>query len=365
MNSKVLSVLLVILVAASTVTGVLTLIQQNGMKKEIETITEAYNSSQDTAQEDDILICGEYKVSSTKEISDAYISGDTSALSDRDKETLDMAKKVIDAYIKSDMSDFDKEYEIYKYLTKEMHFDSGLLTVIPTTADDCDNPYGVLKYKSAVCVGYATTFRLFMQMMGIECKVVHSTDMTHTWDLVKLDGEWYHTDCYFDAETSNCMNFNMNDSLCAANHSWNTEFFPEATGTKYNFTFINCEEIENIYAIPEFVSKKIEQGSTSLSCKFKEEIAKDDEDTAGYIVNCIINALNNSDEEKYYESNWSKNDDGEYVLSIYCTYTSEETDFDLSDDVKEKADEAISEYFTLFDEEYFGDDFDYYGEANG
>ena len=55
---------------------------------------------------------------------------------------------------------------------------------------------GVLKYHNAVCVGYATTFRMFMQMMGIECKVEHNTEKFHSWDVVKIDGDWYITDIY-------------------------------------------------------------------------------------------------------------------------------------------------------------------------
>lgn len=49
-----------------------------------------------------------------------------------------------------------------------------------------------------------------MQMMDIECKVVHTTDRIHSWDEVKLDGEWYHTDIYSDAGSPNYSHFNMN-----------------------------------------------------------------------------------------------------------------------------------------------------------
>ena len=122
--------------------------------------------------EDYVKIADNYEIKPTTNISDAYKSGDTSKLTDKEKETLDMAKKAIkDMKITDSMSDFEKEKAVYDWMTKKLQQDSGALTVIPSTQEDCDNPYGVLKYHNAVCVGYATTFRMFMQMMAIECKV--------------------------------------------------------------------------------------------------------------------------------------------------------------------------------------------------
>ena len=149
--------------------------------------------------EDYVTIAEQYEIKPTTNISDAYKSGDTSKLTDREKETLDMAKDALkEMKIKDGMSDFEKEKAVYDWMTSSLQYDSGALTVIPSTQEDCDNPYGVLKYHNAVCVGYATTFRMFMQMMDIECMVEHNTEKYHSWDLVKIDGDWYITDIYSD-----------------------------------------------------------------------------------------------------------------------------------------------------------------------
>ena len=34
---------------------------------------------------------------------------------------------------------------------------------------------------------------------GNECKVEHNTEKFHSWDVVKIDGDWYITDIYSDA----------------------------------------------------------------------------------------------------------------------------------------------------------------------
>ncbi|MBR6392332.1 MAG: transglutaminase domain-containing protein, partial [Eubacterium sp.] len=176
-------------------------------KKTETAINQLQGEAEDVDREDDVTIAGTYTIKSTTQISDAYISGDSSKLDDSDKETLDMASAVIDEVIKPSMNDFEKEKAIYDWLTAKLTSNTGILTVVPTRNGDNDNPHDVLKYRSAVCVGYATTFRLFMQMLKIECKVIHSSDLTHSWDLVKLDDGWYHTDCYMDNETNNYQNF--------------------------------------------------------------------------------------------------------------------------------------------------------------
>lgn len=302
-----------------------------------------YGETKDPAREDNVVIADEYEIKSTLPISDAYKSGDTSKLSDRDKETLDMAKEVIDKIITKEMSDFEKEQAIYRYLTKDLESSTDVLNVIHEDNDsDNDNPHDVLKNHSAVCVGYATTFRLFMQMMDIECMVVHSSDLIHSWNLVKLDdGCWYHTDCYMDAGDTNYMSFNMDDTACAQSHDWNTDFFPAAKGVKYNYIFSICEEIKDVYAVPEWVMKAVKEKKTVISCTFKEEISPENEDVAAYMTETLEEQVNFSD-KLYTSYRWIKNSEDKYVLCFYFEY--EDTAGDsLSEKTKEKVENKIEE----------------------
>ncbi|MDD7642546.1 MAG: hypothetical protein PUK75_08755, partial [bacterium] len=60
-------------------------------------------------QEDGFKVMDQYEIRSTTHISDAYIKNDPSGLSAEDKETYDMAKKVLDQIIKDHMSGYEKE----------------------------------------------------------------------------------------------------------------------------------------------------------------------------------------------------------------------------------------------------------------
>ena len=316
-------------------------------KKTSEAINQMVGAVEDVNQEDDVTIAGRYVIKSTTQISDAYISGDTSALSDSDKETLDMAKEVLAEIITPEMNDYEKEKAVYIWLTSKLTNNTSILTVIPETNTENDNPHDVLKYHSAVCVGYATTFRLFMQMLGIECKVVHSSDLTHSWDLVKLDGDWYHTDCYFDNPNSTFRNFNMDDNHCVLSHDWTREYFPAAKGQKYNYIFSISEKLESIYDVPEWLTKAILDRKAVISCTFNKEITPETEKDAQYLVNQITDLM--SSYENFGVSNeWMQNDNKQYVLCFYIDFYEDNQEPD--EETKEKIDEVINKAVDEYNE---------------
>lgn len=220
------------------------------------------------AREDDVDI-GSYQIRSTTAISDAYKSGDSSALDDKQREVLDMASAALEEIVTGGMTDFEKEKAVYDWMTHELQQDRGLLTVIPTSQADCDNPYGALKYHNAVCVGYATTFRLFMHMLDIPCMVVHNSERYHSWDLVQLDGEWYHTDIYSDAGRGNYTCFNISDAMMQSRgQQWDTSFFPAASGVKYNMAYLNSVPGIAPQELPGAIRKALDDGVSLLSFRY-------------------------------------------------------------------------------------------------
>ena len=133
---------------------------------------------------------------------EAYKSGTTEGLNEQDKYVLEQAKKVIDENITDGMSDYEKEKAIYDWQMAYTAYNDNSLAPIASGGQYSHLPYGVFKYHQAICVGHATTFKLLMDMLDIECQIIHSTEEgEHAWDLVKLDDEWYHCDVTFDGGT--------------------------------------------------------------------------------------------------------------------------------------------------------------------
>lgn len=54
--------------------------------------------------------------------------------------------------------------------------------------------YGALVTGDTVCKGYAMAWKVLMDRLGIPCLVVCKGDKTHLWNMVQVDGEWYHID---------------------------------------------------------------------------------------------------------------------------------------------------------------------------
>ena len=298
-------------------------------------------------KENDVTIANEYVIHDTSKISDAFLSGDTSSLSDKEKETLDMASAVLKEVITDKMSDYDKELAVYEWMTTSLRNDSGLLPVVPTTQEDCDNPYGVLKYHNAVCVGYATTFRLFMQMLQIPCMVVHNTEAFHTWDLVQLNGHWYHTDIYSDISEIRFAHFNRNDAMQEADQTWDKDFFPKADGEEYCYALQKAAVKKDVFEVPAELREKMDKGENYISYR----IPKDQADRSVLILETFLSRLQ---EKLQYGARpdiegiswqWIALDK-DYLLSISISPNSSDIDLsELSEEELERIDAVMDEVF--------------------
>lgn len=177
----------------------------------------------------------------------AYRSGDSSALSEMNRSILDAAKDVIASEISDDMSDYEKELAIHDFITGWSRFDYSVFgrSAADGFTDGSDTPYGVLIDRSAMCHGYSSTFQLFMDMLDIECMTVFgipgSNGVEHSWNMVKLDGEWYCVDCAWDDPIGGSPGhtyFNVTSDYLRSGsiHRWDESSVPEATGTTYAYS---------------------------------------------------------------------------------------------------------------------------------
>jgi len=98
-------------------------------------------------------------------------------------------------------NDFEAIYAVHNYLC-------DTVTYAPEDKQDyviCHSAYGALHAGIAVCDGYAKTFKLILNKMGIECDVVYND--THAWNTVKLDDAWYMVDLTCDDSSGESANY--------------------------------------------------------------------------------------------------------------------------------------------------------------
>ena len=195
----------------------------------------------------------------------AYRGGDKSRLDAEDAFVLDKLTEVIDEIITSDMTDYEKEKAVYDWQHRWVTYSDENLNPISAAADNY-TPYGVLRSHNAICVGNATTFKLFMDALNIPCKIIHSTESgEHAWNIVQLEGEWYHVDLTFDGSSGSRPGyayFNVPDSVKDdGNWPWDHSEIPAANGTKYCYMLNNAAECDDLYGIPEAIKTAMDDGA--------------------------------------------------------------------------------------------------------
>ena len=107
----------------------------------------------------------------------------------------------------------------------------------------------------AICMGYANTFQLFMDLLDIPCVTVIGASggsrEDHAWNLVQLDGDWYAVDTTWDDplgsyvgvpaanEKEHHRYFNVtSDFLRQTDHQWDYDAVQEATGTRWTWSVL-------------------------------------------------------------------------------------------------------------------------------
>ncbi len=142
------------------------------------------------------------------------------------------AKSILKDIINDSMSDYEKLDKIYDYVTHEIYYDSN--TNIPRVSHTA---YGALKYKIAVCDGYAEALHILLDLAGVENIIIHGADklngIGHAWNLVKINGKYYHVDSTGDSSSPNQRNFFMlSDDQAGRYLTWKTKNYPAAP-TRY------------------------------------------------------------------------------------------------------------------------------------
>lgn len=96
--------------------------------------------------------------------------------------------------------------------------------------------YNLVVNGKGVCAAYTSATQLLLHMMKIDCRSVLGTKkMNHIWNIIDVNGEWYHTDVTWDDPVTkngeNCRQvryFLLSRAEMECDHEWdNPETYPE------------------------------------------------------------------------------------------------------------------------------------------
>lgn len=185
----------------------------------------------------------------TSAILAAWESGEEDGLSEKDAAILARCRELFAEHITDGMTDFEKELALHDALVRlgdydETVYDSG------TGLSDNTNPYGLLVEGYGICLAYAASFQLLMDLAGVECITVvgasSSSTSDHAWNMVRLEGEWYCVDPTWDdpigGESVSPNQWDMvhheyfnvtSDYMRQTDHQWDYDSVPEADAVRF------------------------------------------------------------------------------------------------------------------------------------
>lgn len=138
----------------------------------------------------------------------------------------DKVNEVLANIITDGMTDEQKEKAINDYIVLNIAYDTSLVQ---------HSAYaGLFGNKKTVCQGYALLAYKMLTTSGIEARIVTgNAGGPHAWNLVKINGNWYHLDCTWNDPVPDVPNkvsykyFNLQDDQLSS-RTWDKTKYPAA-----------------------------------------------------------------------------------------------------------------------------------------
>ena len=111
-------------------------------------------------------------------------------------------ENILSQVIFEDMTQWEMALAVHDYLAINSHYDETL---------ERNTNYDILVNGTGVCSGYAMAYLDIMTRLSIDCRFVESQPMLHAWNMVKIDGNWYHVDVTHDDPTPDSYGYVSHD----------------------------------------------------------------------------------------------------------------------------------------------------------
>ncbi len=169
--------------------------------------------------------------------------------------------------------EYERELLLHDALAKSIVYKDG--------GKHAHNAYGALVMGEAVCEGYARAFQYLLYQSGIQCLMAEGTSIKpstglsegHAWNVVRIDGQYYHVDLTWD-DTDNADTpvmypyFNLTTAQINENHTIKIESsyaLPDGVATAKNFHVKNGTRLTE-YTVESVAQILNKTGNTHIYC---------------------------------------------------------------------------------------------------
>ena len=133
----------------------------------------------------------------------------------------DELKMITKSLIKEDMTEVEKVRAINDYIINRYEYDYTLKSI---------SVYSALTTSLAVCQAYSMTAYKMLNYAGIENRIVVGKikDVLHSWNMVKIKGNWYQLDITNNDSIEKDKYFLVgSDTLIANEYAWDRDKYPK------------------------------------------------------------------------------------------------------------------------------------------
>lgn len=135
-----------------------------------------------------------------------FYYGDNANISDYQRRVRELQTEIDKLVAKMEgMTEFEKALYVHDYIVLNSEYDYDLRDYLKANGNlsaeiynEKYSEYSILVNGTGICGSYALAYRAVLNAAGMECLYISSDQMNHAWNLVKVDGNWYHVDCCWD-----------------------------------------------------------------------------------------------------------------------------------------------------------------------
>lgn len=199
------------------------------------------------------------------------------------KKAVNKARQIVSGLIDTKMSDYEKEKLLHDYIVNNTRNDIKNYKA-EKFLEDSFTAYGCLVQGVTMCQGYANGMKLLSDLAGLESLVMVGkaeddgkwTD--HAWNLVKVDGSWYHLDVTYDdpviedgkKEMLVYHYFNLTDAEAGKVYRWEKGDYPACNSTRYGYYNKNKLLAGNHKEFANAVKAALKKRPTRIELKVKD-----------------------------------------------------------------------------------------------
>lgn len=169
---------------------------------------------------------------------------------------------------KTDGSEYAKALWLHDWLLDQLEYDKSLKWSSAESA---------LTRELGTCQSYESAYAKLLTAAGIENSETRDTYDGHTWNAMKLDGQWYQTDCTWDDSSDNWYSFDqrhlyfgLTDELMAIAHPGHSKIYTtdkyatRSTSLADNY-FVRAGDAEKwAKAYADRIQKNLDAGKTEF-----------------------------------------------------------------------------------------------------